>query len=276
MERFVLPALGDRPLCKITHGDVKTVVQAASAPHGCKTVLRAVLRAAYDDELMDSKPFSRRVPTPRRHREQVRPWTAEECARALEALQGSPVEAYLILGLSGLRKEEALAVSPDRIVASATVNAATGEVERTVSVVIDRTYTDDDGLRDKTKTEFSARTVPVLVAGRPRLLALLGEARPADPEEAAAWAASRIVPWGGNWFARVWRSELGRAGLRYIPPDMLRHTSETLMQAARLPDTLVSRLHGHTDLQTDYRHYLRPGADQAEDAARAVHRIMGE
>ena len=79
-----------------------------------------------------------------------------------------------------------------------------------------------------------------------------------------------------NWFARVWRSELERAGLRYIPPDMLRHTSETLMQAARLPDTLVSRLHGHTDLQTDYRHYLRPGAEQAEDAARAVHRIMGE
>ena len=116
----------------------------------------------------------------------------------------------------------------------------------------------------------------MLVAGRPRLLALLGEARPADPEEAAAWASSRIVPWGGNWFARVWRSELERAGLRYIPPDMLRHTSETLMQAAKLPDTLVSRLHGHTDLQTDYRHYLRPGADQAEDAARAVHRIMGE
>lgn len=276
MERFVLPALGDRPVCKITHGDVKAVVQAASAPHGCKTVLRAVLRAAYDDELMDSKPFSRRVPTPRRRREQVRPWTAEECARALDALRGSPVEAYLILGLSGLRKEEALAVSPDRISVSATVNAATGEVERTVSVIVDRTYTDDDGLRGKTKTEFSARTVPVLVAGRPRLLAILDAARPADPEEAAAWAASRIVPWGGNWFARVWRAELERAGLRYIPPDMLRHTSETLMQAACLPDTLVSRLHGHTDLQTDYRHYLRPGAEQAEDAARAVHRIMGE
>ena len=33
---------------------------------------------------------------------------------------------------------------------------------------------------------------------------------------------------------------------------MLRHTSETLMQRAGLPDTLVSRMHGHTELQTDY------------------------
>ena len=276
MERFVLPALGDRPVHAITHGDMKACVRAASAPHGCKTVLRAVMRAAYDDELIEEKPFERRVATPRRHREQAAPWTAQEAVTAFRALQGSPVEPYLILGLSGLRKEEALAVCPDCIRVEASVDIATGEVRKSVTVAIERTYTDDDGLRSKTKTEFSRRTMPVIVAGRERLLAILADTRPDDPQAVEGWMRTRLIPWGGNWFARVWRREIGKAGLRYIPPDMLRHTSETLMQAACLPDTLVSRLHGHTEVQTDYRHYLRPGADQAESAAEAVHKMMLE
>ena len=61
-----------------------------------------------------------------------------------------------------------------------------------------------------------------------------------------------------------------------IPPDILRHTSETLMQAAGLPETLVSRLHGHTDLRTDYKHYMRPDISAAETAAQEVHKLLPE
>ena len=46
----------------------------------------------------------------------------------------------------------------------------------------------------------------------------------------------------------------GDLDIRRIPPDMLRHTSETLLQAAGLQDPLVSRLHGHTELKTCYAH----------------------
>lgn len=164
MERFILPVLGEHPIHSITHGDMKSCVRAASSPHGCKTVLRAVMRAAYDDELIEEKPFERRVATPRRHREQVAPWTAQEAVTALRALQGSPVEPYLILGLSGLRKEEALAVCPDCIRVEASVDIATGEVRKSVAVAIERTYTDDDGLRSKTKTELAARLMARLVS----------------------------------------------------------------------------------------------------------------
>ena len=73
---------------------------------------------------------------------------------------------------------------------------------------------------------------------------------------------------------RLWRSELESLGLRFIPPDMLRHTSETLMQAAGLPDTVTSRFHGHAVLKTDYANYMRPGAATMEDAARKVHKLM--
>lgn len=45
-------------------------------------------------------------------------------------------------------------------------------------------------------------------------------------------------------------------------------------KAAGVQDTLVSRLHGHTELKTDYRHYMRPGIEAAERAAQEVHKIM--
>ena len=38
--------------------------------------------------------------------------------------------------------------------------------------------------------------------------------------------------------------------------------------------TLVSRMHGHTELQTDYRHYMRPDVAAAESAAQAVERAL--
>lgn len=89
-----------------------------------------------------------------------------------------------------------------------------------------------------------------------------------------AWSEGRIVPYGNSALHKRWKAACEALGLRFIPPDMLRHTSETLMQAAGVQDTLVSRLHGHTELKTDYRHYMRPGIEAAERAAQEVHKIM--
>lgn len=99
------------------------------------------------------------------------PWSIPEAAEALRRLAASEdradlaMNAYLILGLSGLRKEEALAVRPCDLKVSKTYDFATGR--RTVSEYIEvrRAYTDEDGIKE-TKTEGSRRTVPVLLAGR--------------------------------------------------------------------------------------------------------------
>lgn len=277
MEGHVLPIIGDMPLSRLTHERVKAAVLEAGSPRKCKEALRAVLRAAYDDGLMEERPMERRIVTPRKRRPQAPPWDAAEASAALSALEGyrrPEVEAYLILGLSGLRTEEALAVSPGNVSARETYDLVTGETVRSLTVSIDSTYTYDDGYRPGAKTDFSERSVPVIVQGRSRLLEIVAASRPDDPAGVPAWAGSRIVDLTYNQLLHAWRRALREAGLRYIPPDMLRHTSETLMQAARLPDTLVSRLHGHTDLRTDYRHYLRPTLPQAEAAAREVHKIM--
>lgn len=64
-----------------------------------------------------------------------------------------------------------------------------------------------------------------------------------------AWSEGRIVPYGNSALYKRWK-------------------------AAGVQDTLVSRLHGHTELKTDYRHYMRPGIEAAERAAQEVHKIM--
>ena len=274
MERFVLPALGDRPLASIRHSDVKTAVLSANSPKKCKVALRAVLNAAYDDEMMPEKPFTRRIATPQARRPLVEPWSALEAVEALSACRGHALEAYLILGLSGLRLEESLGVTPADVEARETYDIVTGESVRSLVVTVRNTYTDDDGFKRGAKNEFSERTVPVFAMGRDRLLAVIAASRPGDPGAVVAWSRSRIVPYRGDNLAKMWRAALERFGLRRIPPNMLRHTSETLMQAAQLPDTLVSRLHGHTKVQTDYQHYMRPGLADAERAAQAVHRML--
>lgn len=283
MKRNILPRLGGMPLSKITHGDVKAAVLGSTAPALSKRTLRAVLLAAYDDELMDERPFQRRITTPQRKKEQRAPWTAQEAVAALSAMRGRPMEAYLILGLSGLREEEALGISPADVVPQATYDIATGTEVRTLTLVVHRKYTDADGLLDETKNDASVRERPAIVAGRDRLLEIVAEGRPVRAPgttdarwaaQLAAWRASRLVPLRNDQVYRLWRSELDALGLRFIPPDMLRHTSETLMQAAGLPDTVTSRFHGHAELKTDYGNYMRPGAATMEDAARKVHKLM--
>lgn len=272
MERFVLPRIGDRPLSRLTHAEIKAAVLSSTEPAKCKRTLRAVLNAAYADELMDERPMQRRIVTPQRKRPQAPAWGAPEVLSAMEAMREEPpwLECYLILGLSGLRLEESLGARPMDVRAERVYDFATGGTVDTVTVSVEQTYTDDDGLKAGAKNAFSVRSVPVFVPERGRLLELLTAMRPDDPGAAAVWASGRLVPVSGRALSKAWAAALDRHGIRRIPPDMLRHTSETLMQAADLPDTLVSRLHGHTDLRTDYRHYMRPGAAEAERAAQAV------
>lgn len=184
MVRNVLPVIGHVPPSKITHGDVKATV----------------LASAYDDELMDERPFRRRITTPQRKKPQRAPWTAQEAVAALGAMRGRPLEAYLILGLSGLRMEESLGISPADIVPQATYDLVTGTEVRTLTLMVRRKYTDADGLVDEAKNEVSVRERPAIVAGRDRLLARVAATRPdpGDPAAVEACRRARLVPLRGD------------------------------------------------------------------------------
>ena len=93
-------------------------------------------------------------------------------------------------------------------------------------------------------------------------------------EQVEEWSRQRIVNMRGDTLVHAWKRMCTRFDLRYIPPKALRHTSETIMAATDVDPLSIMDLHGHTDLGTDYRHYIKPGLAERERAARQVGRAL--
>ena len=275
MRKHISPALGAVPLSRITHEMVSACVRASSSPTSTKTTLRAVLRAAYDEGLMPSRPMDRRVPVHAPRMAPHEPWSRFEAMAAISADWPDPMlAAYLVLGLSGLRKEEALGVRPVDVREASTYSVATGEVVTSLVVDVAWTYTRLGGHRHATKSDATARTVPVLVPGRPLLLRSMSELRDAA-EDVGAWAMGRLVDLDTYAFDYRWEKALKSLGLRHIPPKMLRHTSSTIMETAGVSPDLADKMHGRSDHSTTYRNYYRPDVALMEEAASKVGQVLG-
>lgn len=260
MECYVLPTLGDVYLSSITHDQVARVVLAAGSPRNCKRTLRAVLMSAYDAGYIEDRPFSRRIHTPQVRKAQTQPWDPSEVARAIEAARSyhrQEVLAYLALGLSGLRKSEALAVRPCDLSLSTVVDFATGDSHTSMAVSVTRSYTDADGVKESTKNASSVRSVPIFVPLRDDLASI---ARTIDPQE-------RLVPLGESGLRGMWERFISASGLRPIPPGMLRHTSDTLALDAGVAPDLVDKMHGRSEHTSTYKNYYRPSLGAMESAS---------
>lgn len=272
MEKDVLPRIGDVPLSRLTHAQVRDCILSASSPTNCKRTLSAVLRSAYDDGLMPERPMERRIPVHRERRERPLPWSRFEVAAALDALASAPwpVRAYLCLGLSGLREEESLAVRPVDIREQSTYSFATGEELRTVTVTVAQVWTEPGGVVPRAKNDWSLRTVPVLGACREMLAEAVAESRSSWDGDPEAWAGERVIRLTRHQLYLRWKAALSGARLRYIPPDVLRHTSDTLALTAGVSPDLNDKMHGRAEHTSTYRHYFRPDAGAAEAASQAV------
>lgn len=267
MERNVLPLLGSVYLNDLTHAMIRNCVLQASSPSGTKTVLRAVLRAAYDDELLQEKPFDRRITTSAQSRPKHAPWSRFEVSQALQLFQGQDeeLEAYLILGLSGLSKEEVLGVRPCDIIRQSVYSYVTGEQVETLVVNVSQAYTDLGGVSDL-KNEHRERIVPVLAPSRTRLEYLVPRLQQ-DPLE-------RLICCRGDVLYKRWKAQLKRLDLRYIPPKLLRHTSDTLALASGVSSDLNDKMHGRTQSQTTYANYFRPDLGLMEHASAQIGAIL--
>ncbi len=268
MERAVLPTLGDVPLAEITHEQVASVIGAAGSPSSCKRALSAVLRSAYDAGLMPERPLSRRVPVHVDHRPQTLPWTAQEASQALAeipTLGDDALTAYLVLGLSGLRREEALGVRARDVEDVSAWSVSEGRDVETMLVTVAGTYTDEGGWVPRAKNEQSLRRVPVIYAGRDLLRGVL-EGKALD---------ERLVPLRGDVLYPRWMRETKRLGLRPIPPGLLRHTSDTLAITAGVAPDVNDKMHGRSNHTSTYMHYLRIDPGVMEDASRRVSAALG-
>lgn len=133
MDNYISPVLGGIDISEITHDMMRSCIERSGAPAKTKTTLRAVMRRAFDDGWVTLEPFRCRIIAPKARQAPVEPWSTPEAAEALRRLAASDdradlvMSAYLILGLSGLRKEEALAVRPCDLKVTTTYDFATGQ-----------------------------------------------------------------------------------------------------------------------------------------------------
>lgn len=244
----VSPAFGSRPLSEPNHAEVQEWALSMSrgtSVHAVK-LLRSVLRDAFYVGMLPSEPLGRPVRYPKAACGKLDVWDAEEAVDALSRLHGHRLEALVAVMLGGgLRRSEALALSWEDV--SFADGLARFAVVRGSNA-------------GGTKNAQSVRAVAV---GEPFASVLL-RCRSTGP----------ICAMEADGVRSAWRRLFSYGGplgeVRYIPMKQLRATHATLMHEAGVPDTVLSMVHGHADVRTDYRHYIAPTSAAADSAARML------
>ena len=228
-----------------------------NAEHAAR-LLRTVLRSAWYEGLLDAEPMKRPLRYPKRQRKLV-VWSVDEVVRAMEAIRGDELEAlFLVMVGAGLRREEAIALTWEDV--------AFGDGIARVNVDKAVTRYGEKGA----KNEYSVRTVSIAEPFVSRLTELRTEGHICKSRVSDRMSVERIP--------RHWKSLFNGGkplhGLPYIPLSRLRHTHETLMHQAQVPDTTISQTHGHAELKTDYAHYIASSNAAADYAARELEKLF--
>lgn len=263
LRNHVLPAFGDRPLSSLRRPDMKTfvadlAVRLAPATVGTAyAVVRMVMQAAVDDELIAANPCSR-VPLPRVERPAVDPLAPEAVLALAEAITPRyAITVYLAAG-AGLRQGECLGLLTNRV----------DFLRRRVQVDQQLVGNGKAPVLAPPKTRASRRVVPVddvvLEAVSEHL-----RGWPAGPGELLT--TNRLgQPVRRSSFGTCWRAAVTGAGL---PADThfhaLRHFyASTLIAAGLHPKAIQARL-GHATISETMDTYGHLFPD-AEDAGRGA------
>lgn len=253
----VEPRFGRVPASSITFGDVQRWVYTMTpgTAHHAARVFKRMLSCAIDAGIVDSNPLiGRRLdyPRPTTPAQLRQDWGANEVIECMRRIEGSELEAlWLALVGGGLRLEEGLALD------WADVSFSHGGRGGTMAhLSVTKAWTEVDGLKPP-KNVSSMRVVPVPDPFASRLEELAGDGpifRLYRGSASRRWAA--LFRPGGDL------EGMPRACLK----DM-RSINETMHQEAGTLDTVNARLHGRTNVQTGYKHYLRPSKALDEAAS---------
>lgn len=277
----VEPVLGDTPLADVTYAVVQRLVLTKTHATGMHTakLIRRMLTCAMDDGLIDSNPLlgrrlDYRVKATRDPFE--RPpvmWGIPEVLEAANRLRDCPMEPlWLALVGGGLRVSEGLGLWWEDLDFSHVIHQ-NGECGLLAQALVWKSWTRKDGWKS-TKTPSSVRTVPIPDPFASRLAELALE----GPRVS-------VFQRGFDRVGLMWRhlfvkpkkamSDDGYmgvlVGMPYLPLKDMRSVHETLMQDTGTLDTLNARLHGRTNVQVGYGHYLKPQAPAFEAAAESLY-----
>lgn len=230
-------------------------------------VLKAVMRCAWDDELIDEEPLRRKVKLPQAQQPMVDAWDESEVLEAAHRLQGTRIEPlWLAIVGGGLRREEALALRVPDDFAFDTVSNMDGTEGTVCRVLVDKALTRLDGLKG-TKTHRT-RTVTISDPFASRLKDVIGHMGPGGLFRRVDGADMKPGSVPKAW-ARLFDEGGPLHGMRRVMLYTGRHSHETAASRAGVSDSLNSRIHGHSRM-VEYSHYLVRSQDDADMAASAV------
>lgn len=263
-------SLGKWPADQIRRPDVQrwvTSLPTAATAEKAYRHLRLVLRAMWDDELLDEKPLDRRIKLPRKTKIPNNVWTPDELLEAMERLKGHQFEGIVLaMAGGGLRREEALGLDLPSDLEFTDVVGMDGKPAMVCRAIIHSSWAIGDDQQEETKTyrvrpvtigdPFATRLQEILRDGRPKLLMGVRSARPLQPTSVSS-----------RWAKLFEKGPLD--GMRYVQLRTLRHCHETISAQAGIGDAVNSSVHGHS-AQVMYSHYLALGSDAADTVAEAV------
>jgi integrase len=276
VRRWLMPALGPVPLGKLTRRDVesanvrmKALGASDDARHKSLRTLNTALNAAADAGVIPANPAAK-VKKPRVEKVEVRPYDADEVRRLLDAAAGHRQGAWFALAVDGgFRSGELFGLHwPD-------VDLDAGTVR--VAYTLQQTK---GGFKLKTpKTKKARRTVRLA----PRTVRALEDHR--QKMQAEGQDVERGVVFcsrPGRYYDRqTFRQEvyvplLKRAGLRYLKPHGLRHTSATLLLSNGAGVKMVSERLGHESITITLKHYAHVLPNDQDQAVQLWGRILGD
>lgn len=264
----VKPRFGDLRWAQVTFRDVQRWVLTmtnSQAKHAVR-FLRRYINSAIDDELCDRNPLDhRRMDYPVDRYDPLAPpppmWGPNHVAEAISRMRGNDLEPlFLVLVGGGMRPEEALGLWWSDV-SFMPVMKMDGTDGWMVHLSNTKSWTEQDGLH-ATKNKFSTRLVPVSEPFSSRLL----ELAVSGPR---VHLYPRYLGRARKDWAALYDPSGPLSGLPRMKMKDMRSVHETIMQDAGVLDTVNARLHGRTNVQTGYRHYLRP-SDALDSAAQAM------
>lgn len=288
-KNHVLPIFGKRYPDSISHREIQQWLYSIQSPNDRKVYrhFRAVMRAMFDDEYLDTKPLERRPRFGRYQKSRKDVWSAKELAEAMTRIRGHPLErAFLVMGGGGLRREEAFALIAPNDFHFETEEDELGQAYLICYTDVTKAFTNDDGLKDeKTFSPYTAAIMPPfsnrlaeLMPDEPEPLVICQRKmrmREDDPRMFDGCKRASMYPdsASGMWrccFEGPWvstRTRNGRVtstkempagplyGMRYIEFNHLRHTHVTLTLQGGVSEAVSAKAHGHNEV-VEYRHYF--------------------
>lgn len=274
LDKRILPAMGRMDVRDIDRRAVQKMVDGCateSVARKCIGVLRAVLNEAKGDGLVSANPACARYSlppkgSPRGNGVVITTFGAmAPLMAAVDEVGGPCVEALAVLGLyMGLRPEERYALD------HADVDLDRGVVSVTKAFVAASPAEGGCQLKE-TKTELSSRVVPIPAPAAGRLARLC----PPGAEGPLLLGANgkRLTPSTAQkrWTRFLRACDEAGLGVPHVSIENMRHSFATSFLHAGGAVEDLSRILGHSDINTTYRRYVRPSVD---DLVRSMAKVF--